>query len=124
MKIHFVAAATALLFVAGCTKDAEDTGPAPYESRYTPLPAQTTLITGATVLTGTGERLDDADVLLVDGKIAEVGTGLSAAGAETIDASGKWVTPGIIDVHSHLGVYPSPGTESHSDGNEMTSPVT
>jgi len=103
---------------------AEDGGPAPYESRYEGLPAQTTLITGATVLTGTGERLENADVLLVDGKIAEVGSGLSADGADIVDASGKWVTPGIIDVHSHLGVYASPGTQSHSDGNEATAPVT
>lgn len=113
-----------MLLAAGCEKAADNDGPAPYESRYVALPSQTTLITGATILTGTGERLDDADVLLVDGKIAEVGTGLSADGAEVVDASGKWVTPGIIDVHSHLGVYPSPGTSSHSDGNEATSPVT
>ena len=45
-------------------------------------------------------------------------------GATVIDASGMWVTPGIIDVHSHLGVYPSPSTVSHSDGNEATAPVT
>ena len=32
--------------------------------------------------------------------------------------------PGLIDVHSHLGVYPSPGVGAHSDGNEMTAPVT
>ena len=38
--------------------------------------------------------------------------------------TGKWVTPGLIDVHSHLGVYPSPGVRAHSDGNEMTAPVT
>jgi imidazolonepropionase-like amidohydrolase len=44
------------------------------------------------------------------------------AGAVEIDGSGKFVTPGIIDVHSHLGDYPSPGTESLSDGNEATSP--
>ncbi|NCF15765.1 MAG: amidohydrolase family protein, partial [Gammaproteobacteria bacterium] len=50
--------------------------------------------------------------------------GLSADGADVVDATGKWVTPGIIDVHSHLGVYPSPGTVSHSDGNEATAPVT
>lgn len=124
MKNHFVAAATALLFVAGCTEKTEDSGAVPFESRYTPLPAETTLIANATVLTGTGERLDGADVLLVDGKIAGVGPGLSADDAVVVDAEGKWVTPGIIDVHSHLGVYPSPGTESHSDGNEMTSPVT
>jgi len=41
-----------------------------------------------------------------------------------VDATGKWVTPGIIDIHSHLGVYPSPGMSAHSDGNEATSPVT
>ncbi|MFP5330575.1 MAG: amidohydrolase, partial [Alphaproteobacteria bacterium] len=44
-------------------------------------------------------------------------------GANVIDGSGKFVTPGIIDVHSHLGDYPSPGTESHSDGNEATAPA-
>ena len=41
-----------------------------------------------------------------------------------IDAEGRWVTPGLIDVHSHLGVYPSPGLDAHSDGNEMTAPST
>lgn len=62
--------------------------------------------------------------LIGDGKIQAVGAGLSADGATVIDASGRWITPGVIDVHSHLGVYPSPGTESHSDGNEATSPNT
>jgi imidazolonepropionase-like amidohydrolase len=109
---------------AGCAENADDNGPAPFESRYEGLAAQTTLITGATVLTGTGERLENADLLLVDGKIAEIGTGLSADGADVVDASGKWVTPGVIDVHSHLGVYASPNTQSHSDGNEVTAPVT
>ncbi|BED89320.1 amidohydrolase [Pseudoalteromonas sp. MM1] len=96
----------------------------PYPSTYTPLASKSTLITNATVLTGTGERLDDADVLLVDGKIQQVGKDLSANTDATIDAQGKWVTPGIIDVHSHLGAYPSPSVESHQDGNEMTSPNT
>jgi len=41
-----------------------------------------------------------------------------------VDAGGLWVTPGIIDVHSHLGVYPSPGVKAVSDGNEATAPVT
>jgi imidazolonepropionase-like amidohydrolase len=41
-----------------------------------------------------------------------------------IEASGKWVTPGIIDDHSHLGVYAAPGIESLQDGNEMTNPNT
>lgn len=96
----------------------------PYPSTYQPLSTSSTLITNATVLTGTGERLDEADVLLVDGKVQQVGKDLTATADITIDAQGKWVTPGIIDVHSHLGAYPSPSVESHQDGNEMTSPNT
>lgn len=124
VKKILTAVAVCTFVVAGCEQPADDNGPVPFESRYVGLAAQTTLITGATVLTGTGERLDNADVLLVDGKIANVGTGLSADGADVVDAAGKWVTPGVIDVHSHLGVYASPGTSSHSDGNEATAPVT
>jgi len=96
----------------------------PYPSTYKALPLQTTLIKNATVLTGTGSRLDNADVLMVDGKINQIGTDIVAEGAVEIDANGKWITPGIIDVHSHLGVYPNPSVESHADGNEMTSPNT
>jgi imidazolonepropionase-like amidohydrolase len=96
----------------------------PYPSTYKVLPLETTLIKNATVLTGTGTRLDNADVLMVDGKISQIGKNLVAEGAVEVDANGKWITPGIIDVHSHLGVYPSPSVESHSDGNEMSSPNT
>lgn len=77
------------------------------------------------MLTGTGTRIDNGDVLIVDGKISAVGTQLTApAGAKVIEANGRWVTPGLIDVHSHLGVYASPGVDAHSDGNEMVDPVT
>ena len=125
MKKSIVALATCVLLTAGCSESPEESGgPTAFESRYEPLPSGTTLITGATVLLGNGERLDGADVLIRDGKIADVGTGLDAGNADVVDAAGRWVTPGIIDVHSHLGVYPSPGTLSHSDGNEMTAPVT
>lgn len=97
----------------------------PYPSTYKPVASGPVLLRGATVLTGTGQRLDGADVLLQGGKIVAVGSQLDApADAARVDASGKWITPGIIDVHSHLGVYPSPGVSAHSDGNEMTSPVT
>jgi imidazolonepropionase-like amidohydrolase len=71
------------------------------------MPATNTLLRGATVLTGTGERLENTDVLLVDGKVAALGQGLAVpAGAVAVDAKGLWITPGIIDAHSHLGVYP------------------
>ncbi|MCE2028316.1 amidohydrolase [Sessilibacter corallicola] len=96
----------------------------PYPSTYRPLPQETFLIQNATVLTGTGERLETSDVLVVDGKISKVGKNLSADNAETIDGTGKWLTPGIIDVHSHLGAYPAPSVESHQDGNEITNPNT
>lgn len=112
------------ILVAACEGNGDSDGPGPFESRYQPMASETTLLTGATILTGTGERLDGADILMADGRIVAVGQGLSAEGATVIDASGRWITPGVIDVHSHLGVYASPGTLSHSDGNEMTAPVT
>ena len=97
----------------------------PYPSTYQPAAAPATLIRGATVLTGTGARLDNADVLISNNRIEAVGQNLNApAGARVIDASGRWVTPGLIDVHSHLGVYASPGVNASSDGNEATDPVT
>lgn len=97
----------------------------PYPSTYRPIASPPVLIQGAIVLTGTGTRLDGADVLMRDGKIVAVGAGLDApADAIRVDGRGKWVTPGLIDVHSHLGVYPSPGVSAHSDGNEATSPTT
>ena len=46
------------------------------------------------------------------------------AGYTRIDGTGKFVTPGIIDIHSHLGDYPTPSVEAHSDGNEATNPTT
>ena len=97
----------------------------PYPSTYQPYGSVPTLIRGATVLDGEGGRIDNGSVLLVAGKVAAVGGADLAApeGATVIDARGAYVTPGIIDIHSHLGDYPSPGVESLSDGNEATSPA-
>jgi len=97
----------------------------PYPSTYQRLPSVATLIRGGTVLDGAGAKIEGGDVLMVDGRIVAVGANLTAPeGATIVDAHGRWVTPGIIDVHSHLGVYPSPGVNAHADGNEMTDPVT
>jgi imidazolonepropionase-like amidohydrolase len=96
-----------------------------YPSTYQPLPSQPTLIRNATVLTAAGPTLLNASVLLRDGRIAAVGTTIEApADAVVVDGTGKWVTPGLIDTHSHLGVYPAPGGEALSDGNEATEPNT
>ncbi len=134
MKPMIAALAAALL--AGCasappskpnTAAAADLGftADPYPSTYTRIMSPPVLLQGATVLTGTGSRLDDAEVLLRDGRIVAVGNALDApADAQRVDARGKWVTPGIIDIHSHLGVYASPAANAHSDGNEATSPNT
>ena len=97
----------------------------PYPSTYRAQPSAPTLIRGATVLTGTGQRLEAADVLLVEGRVAAVGRDLTAPpGARVIDAQGRWVTPGLIDIHSHVGVAPTPGVEGNDDGNEMTNSAT
>ena len=96
-----------------------------YPSTYQIPLSAATLIRNATVLTGTGTRLDNADVLIVEGKISAVGASLTApANVTVVDGSNRWVTPGIIDIHSHLGVYPVPQVEANADGNEDTSPST
>ncbi|MCX2741756.1 amidohydrolase family protein [Pontibacter anaerobius] len=70
------------------------------------LPKQETiLIKNATVWTNEKEgKLENADVLLKNGKIAKVGKNLSESGAKVIDGTGKHVTPGIIDEHSHIAL--------------------
>ncbi len=100
-------------------------GEAPYASTYQPLPSQPVLITNATILTAAGERIERGSVLMQGGKVAAVGASLQApAGVTVVDGTGKWVTPGIIDAHSHLGVYASPGVDANADGNELTNPDT
>lgn len=97
----------------------------PYPSTYRAYPGVPTLLTNVTVLDGEGGRIDRGAVLFRDGKILEVGQSIAVpTGATVIDGAGKYVTPGVIDVHSHLGDYPSPGVDAHEDGNEMTGPVT
>jgi imidazolonepropionase-like amidohydrolase len=100
----------------------------PYPSTYKPYPGVPTLITGATVFDGAGGRLERGQVLIKDGKIAAVAGALAdmdlPANVVRIDGTGKFVTPGIIDIHSHLGDYPTPSVAANSDGNESTAPTT
>lgn len=92
-----------------------------YPSTYAPPATQTTAIVGATILTAAGPRIENGTIILIDGKISDVGSGLPIPdGADVIDGTGMWVTPGIIDIHSHLGVFSSPGVPSMRNGNEKT----
>jgi imidazolonepropionase-like amidohydrolase len=119
-----LASAPALFATQQGTAPAPQAG-APYPSTYTPPATRTTVIRNATVLTAAGPVIERGAVLLRDGKVVQAGATVDApSDATVIDATGKWVTPGIIDTHSHLGVYPAPAIEAVQDGNEMTSPNT
>lgn len=77
------------------------------------------------VITVTGATYEKATVLVENGKIVAVGPDLSVpAEAQIIDASGCWVTPGLIDCHTHICNFGEPGSmPGMSDGNEMSGPV-
>jgi imidazolonepropionase-like amidohydrolase len=97
----------------------------PFPSTYVPFPSRPTLIRNVTIMTAAGPTIRNGAILMRDGKIVSVGPTVAApADAIVLDGSGKYVTPGIIDVHSHLGVYSAPGVPAMSDGNEATNPVT
>jgi imidazolonepropionase-like amidohydrolase len=101
------------------------TEPAPFASTYKPLPSQRTAIVGAHILTATGDEIETGTLVMDEGKIVALGKDVPVPmGAKIINAKGLWLTPGIIDSHSHLGVYASPGVQAHSDGNEATDPNT
>ena len=139
MRFALFAAAAAAALVAGCAETTEAPAAAsdnrestrytppddPYPSTYRPYPGVPTAITGATIFDGEGGRIENGTVLLANGKVEAIGGPETPIPADiaVFDGTGKFLTPGVIDIHSHLGDYPSPGTQSHSDGNEATSPV-
>ena len=92
----------------------------PFPSAYRAPTAPDLLIRGATVLDGAGRRLEGADVLTHAGKIAAVGRGLRLPpGGREVDGRGRWVTPGVIDIHSHDGVYVLPLTDIDHDSGDV-----
>lgn len=93
----------------------------PYPSSYRPLPRSDLMIRHAVVLDGAGGRIDDGDVLVRSGRIVAVGHALpDAPGVTIIDARGRWVTPGLIDPHSHDGTYVVPLTSIDRDASDVS----
>ena len=95
-----------------------------FTSTYEPMASNPMIIRNATVLTGAGERLQEYDLYIADGRIQALDKDIEIEGVVEVDAVGRWLTPGLIDVHSHLGVYPNPDIDAHADGNEMTGSTT
>lgn len=96
-----------------------------WRSTYAAPPSRPTLIRGATIMTAAGEELADASILFEDGRITRVGSNFDApADAVIIDGRGRFVTPGLIDSHSHIGVSPVPEVPGSANNNEtgMTTP--
>lgn len=83
-----------------------------------------TLIHGGILCTMAGENdIFTGDVLVEDGKIAQVAPAITAEDAEVIDATGYYVMPGLIDAHTHIGLFDFNSDKSVDDANEMTDPV-
>ena len=108
----------------GSITNFEDNIHGTYASTYRPLESENIVIRNATVFDGNGNKFQNFDVHFSNGKIQAIGLRLVTDGAIEIDGTGKYVTPGIIDNHSHMGVYPAPSVRTSSDGNEATNPVT
>jgi len=124
--ITLLLSATALVACKAETKsssEASDKGPA-FASTYEPQPSADILLKNATLIDGVSLKERKGDLLVTNGRIGFVGSGVVPEGISELDLEGRYVTPGIIDIHSHLGNYPAPGVSAHGDGNEATSPIT
>jgi imidazolonepropionase-like amidohydrolase len=81
---------------------------------------------GARIHTAAGQPIDNGVLVIDKGKIVAVGTANAVAvppGAQVIDVAGKVIIPGLVDTHSHVGIYPKPMVPAHSDGNEGSGAV-
>jgi len=87
--------------------------------------ADTVAIVGGRVVPISGAPLDSGTVLVTGGKITAVGSDLHIPDdATVIDAAGRWVLPGFIEAHGHVGVHEEGEGWAGSDSNELTEPVT
>ncbi|MGH3321370.1 MAG: amidohydrolase [Streptosporangiaceae bacterium] len=80
-------------------------------------------IIGGYVVPGVGEPADGGTVLIEDGRVAAVGRNVAIPdGVEVVDVSGKWVVPGFVDGHAHVGVHEEAEGWAGDDTNERTDP--
>jgi imidazolonepropionase-like amidohydrolase len=87
--------------------------------------SKTLVLKGGTFWTITGKVLKNGMLLIKNGRIVAVGQKLAIPkGAKVLNTRGMHITPGWIDTHSHMGVYPVPHVSAHSDGNEATRKTT
>lgn len=82
------------------------------------------LIKNAKIFTMEEVNYENGCILVDDGKILKVGNDISTEGADVIDAAGRIITPGLVDAHSHLGMWEDAIDFEGADGNEMTDPIT
>ncbi len=90
----------------------------------TPVSAQTVAITGGKVVIGDGSPpIDGGTVVVVNGRVAAAGRGVAIpAGAERVDATGKWVTPGVVAGFSRLGLAAVDAVGDANDSSASNSP--
>jgi imidazolonepropionase-like amidohydrolase len=92
-------------------------------SLSTALAAQSLVIRAERIHTVANGIIENGSILIEDGKISRVGVGFAIPGdVRILDAT--VVIPGLIDMHTHVGVYSVPRVDENSDGNEMTDPIT
>ncbi len=82
------------------------------------------LIKNGTLCTMTENKIEKGDILIEGGKIAAIGSEIQDPAAQVIDACGLYVMPGLIDAHSHIGLFDFNNEYTVDDANEMTDPVT
>jgi len=83
------------------------------------------LIKNGTILTMSGDPIENGQILMDEGKIISVGKDISIPeNCETVDAKGGFIMPGMIDAHCHVGMWEDGLGFEGADGNESTDPVT
>ena len=136
MKKRILLSAMTVCFLNSCAEpevesnldsqqsDKKEQNRKPFASNYSAMSSNLTLIKDANIYDGIGNVYLNYDVLFDDGNIINIDKDIVVENATTYHSDNKWLTPGIIDIHSHMGVYPAPGVRTSSDGNEATDPIT